>query len=103
VSEISSPVVEHFSIEMFQTKYTFIVVCQAGRGDGRGASREDYGQAEVKMSAVHVFFVLFSQHPLAAWVIFIASYVVFALGRFPGTHIDRPAASVEWSFCFPTL
>lgn len=55
------------------------------------------------MSAVHVFFVLFSQHPLAAWVIFIASYVVFALGRFPGTHIDRPAASVEWSFCFPTL
>lgn len=33
-------------------------------------------------------------HSLAAYVIFIASYVVFAIGRFPGTHIDRPAAAV---------
>ena len=33
-------------------------------------------------------------HSLAAYLIFIASYVVFAIGRFPGTHIDRPAAAV---------
>ena len=30
----------------------------------------------------------------AAYLIFLASYVVFAIGRFPGTHIDRPAAAV---------
>src|SRR5690242_4751927 len=33
-------------------------------------------------------------HSAAAYLIFIASYVVFAIGRFPGTHIDRPAAAV---------
>jgi len=33
-------------------------------------------------------------HSVAAYLIFIASYVVFAIGRFPGTHIDRPAAAV---------
>ena len=31
---------------------------------------------------------------LAAYVIFIASYVVFALGKFPGLKIDRPAAAI---------
>jgi Na+/H+ antiporter NhaD/arsenite permease-like protein len=38
---------------------------------------------------------LHNSHPmLAAYVIFFASYVVFAIGRFPGTRIDRPAAAV---------
>src|SRR5438874_4096247 len=46
------------------------------------------------MSAVHVLTFLPSDHTLAAYIIFIASYVVFAVGRFPGTHIDRPAAAV---------
>ncbi len=31
---------------------------------------------------------------LASFVIFFASYLVFALGRFPGTRIDRPAMAV---------
>ena len=30
----------------------------------------------------------------AAWIIFLASYFVFAFGRFPGTKIDRPAMAV---------
>ena len=31
---------------------------------------------------------------IAAWIIFLASYFVFAFGRFPGTKIDRPAMAV---------
>ena len=31
---------------------------------------------------------------IAAWVIFLASYFVFAFGRLPGTKIDRPAMAV---------
>ena len=31
---------------------------------------------------------------VAAYVIFISSYVVFALGKFPGLKIDRPAAAI---------
>ena len=38
--------------------------------------------------------ILFDHHSLAAYLIFFASYTVFAVGRFPGTHIDRPAAAV---------
>ncbi len=30
----------------------------------------------------------------AAWVLFLASYLVFALGKFPGLKIDRPGAAV---------
>lgn len=33
-------------------------------------------------------------HLLLAYPIFLASYLVFAIGRFPGTKIDRPAAAV---------
>ncbi|HZQ17122.1 MAG TPA: anion transporter [Terriglobales bacterium] len=33
-------------------------------------------------------------HLLLAYGIFLASYLVFAVGRFPGTKIDRPAAAV---------
>ena len=33
-------------------------------------------------------------HFLVALSIFLASYLVFAIGRFPGTKIDRPAAAV---------
>ncbi len=33
-------------------------------------------------------------HLLVAYAIFLASYLVFAIGRFPGTKIDRPAAAV---------
>ena len=38
--------------------------------------------------------ILSDHHSLAAYLIFFASYTVFAVGRFPGTHIDRPAAAV---------
>src|SRR5690348_13893130 len=31
---------------------------------------------------------------LAAYVIFLASYVVFALGKFPGLKIDRTGAAI---------
>src|SRR5438309_6211204 len=31
---------------------------------------------------------------LAAYVIFLASYFVFALGKFPGLKIDRPGAAL---------
>ncbi|PYX86815.1 MAG: anion transporter [Acidobacteria bacterium] len=31
---------------------------------------------------------------VAAYVIFLASYVVFALGKFPGLKIDRPGAAI---------
>ncbi|HUA14137.1 MAG TPA: anion transporter [Verrucomicrobiae bacterium] len=31
---------------------------------------------------------------VAAYVIFLASYLVFALGKFPGLKIDRPAAAI---------
>jgi Na+/H+ antiporter NhaD/arsenite permease-like protein len=38
---------------------------------------------------------LFSEtHLLIAYAIFGASYLVFAIGRFPGTKIDRPAAAI---------
>ncbi len=30
---------------------------------------------------------------LAAYIIFFASYFVFALGKFPGMKIDRPGAA----------
>ena len=33
-------------------------------------------------------------HLVIAYAIFLASYLVFAIGRFPGTKIDRPAAAV---------
>ena len=33
-------------------------------------------------------------HLLIVYAIFLASYLVFAIGRFPGTKIDRPAAAV---------
>ena len=31
---------------------------------------------------------------VAAYVIFLASYLVFALGKFPGLKIDRPGAAI---------
>lgn len=31
---------------------------------------------------------------IVAYVVFFASYVVFAVGRFPGTKIDRTAAAI---------
>ena len=33
-------------------------------------------------------------HSLGAWLIFLASYLVFAVGRLPGTKIDRTAMAV---------
>ncbi len=33
-------------------------------------------------------------HMIIAWAIFLASYFVFAVGRLPGTKIDRPAMAV---------
>ncbi len=38
--------------------------------------------------------VLSHWHVVAAWVIFLASYLVFAVGRLPYTLIDRPAMAV---------
>lgn len=38
---------------------------------------------------------LFSDTQLiVAYVVFFSSYLVFAIGRFPGTRIDRPAAAI---------
>jgi Na+/H+ antiporter NhaD/arsenite permease-like protein len=31
---------------------------------------------------------------LAAYIIFLGSYLVFALGKFPGLKIDRPGAAI---------
>jgi len=31
---------------------------------------------------------------VAAWAIFVGSYVVFAIGKFPGMRIDRPGAAI---------
>lgn len=33
-------------------------------------------------------------HLLIAYSIFLASYLVFAIGKFPGTKVDRPAAAI---------
>ncbi len=33
-------------------------------------------------------------HIVVAWLIFLASYLVFAIGHLPGTKIDRPAMAV---------
>ncbi len=33
-------------------------------------------------------------HVVIAWTIFLASYLVFAIGRLPGTKIDRPAMAI---------
>lgn len=37
---------------------------------------------------------------IVAYVIFFASYLVFAIGRFPGTKIDRPAAMIGAALMF---
>ena len=34
------------------------------------------------------------EHMVIAWAIFLVSYFVFAVGRLPGTKIDRPAMAV---------
>src|SRR5207253_9941539 len=31
---------------------------------------------------------------IAAYIVFLASYLVFALGKFPGFKIDRPGAAI---------
>jgi Na+/H+ antiporter NhaD/arsenite permease-like protein len=38
-------------------------------------------------------------HMVFAWLIFLASYLVFAIGRLPGTKIDRPAMAVIGAVC----
>ena len=38
-------------------------------------------------------------HIVVAWLIFLASYLVFAIGRLPGTKIDRPAMAVIGAVC----
>ena len=38
--------------------------------------------------------ILSGAHVLAAYIIFFASYFVFALGKFPGLKIDRPGAAI---------
>src|SRR5256886_9657366 len=38
--------------------------------------------------------ILSDARVLAAYVIFFASYFVFALGKFPGLKIDRPGAAI---------
>ena len=43
-------------------------------------------------SAIH--HTLSHAHIVIAWIIFLASYLVFAIGRLPGTKIDRPAMAV---------
>jgi Na+/H+ antiporter NhaD/arsenite permease-like protein len=36
----------------------------------------------------------FGRQNSAAYIIFLASYLVFALGKFPGLKIDRPGAAI---------
>jgi Na+/H+ antiporter NhaD/arsenite permease-like protein len=43
---------------------------------------------------IEVRHVLSHWHVVAAWIIFLASYLVFAVGRLPGTLIDRTAMAV---------
>jgi len=43
-------------------------------------------------SAIH--HTLSHWHVVIAWIVFLASYLVFAIGRLPGTKIDRPAMAV---------
>jgi Na+/H+ antiporter NhaD/arsenite permease-like protein len=38
-------------------------------------------------------------HIFVTWLIFLASYLVFAMGRLPGTRIDRPAMAVIGAVC----
>ena len=38
-------------------------------------------------------------HIVVAWLIFLASYLVFAIGHLPGTKIDRPAMAVIGAVC----
>ena len=38
--------------------------------------------------------ILSDARVLAAYIIFFASYFVFALGKFPGLKIDRPGAAI---------
>lgn len=45
------------------------------------------------MNALHAL-PLHGAHLIAAYSIFIASYLVFALGKFPGLKIDRPGAAI---------
>lgn len=39
-------------------------------------------------------FLVSHTHLLIAYSIFLASYLVFAIGKFPGTKVDRPAAAI---------
>jgi len=47
-----------------------------------------YGMHEVASA------VLSHSQQIAAYVIFLASYLVFAIGKFPGLKIDRPGAAI---------
>src|SRR2546422_4020776 len=38
--------------------------------------------------------ILSDARVLAAYIVFFASYFVFALGKFPGLKIDRPGAAI---------
>src|SRR5260370_23886364 len=52
-------------------------------------------QSEEANNMVHLSPTTVSDvQPLAAYVIFLASYLVFALGKFPGLKIDRPGAAI---------
>jgi Na+/H+ antiporter NhaD/arsenite permease-like protein len=44
--------------------------------------------------AIDIRHVLADWQIIAAWIVFLASYFVFAFGRLPGTKIDRPAMAV---------
>src|SRR5262250_3242558 len=38
--------------------------------------------------------ILSDARGIAAWIVFLCSYFVFALGKFPGLKIDRPGAAI---------
>ena len=52
------------------------------------AKRASYHRACLSPAALSEF------TRLAAYVIFLCSYLVFALGKFPGMKIDRPGAAI---------
>ena len=60
------------------------------------STRECHSSARLRLryDFVLALTTLNSRHPLAAYLIFFGSYLVFAIGRFPGTKIDRSAAAV---------
>lgn len=86
-------------VSLIPKKWRALRVCQFWKlsiqgilaGDSSSATMNSAFPANRMQIAPQVFS---NAAVVAAYVIFIASYVVFALGKFPGLKIDRPAAAI---------